>query len=449
MSTSIILEANQTKTNNDEYLQKLVAQSQVLVSAEWLNDLRQTAVTEIQNLKLPHRKDEEWQFTDLAELLQTHFQVAQNVELSTEVLNPFVLPEASASRLVFVNGFYAANLSDVSALPDGVFVGNLSELAANAQNKNFVKHLGQQKGDVFTTLNTTGLTDAAVVWVNPDVVVETPIQLLFLTVISKTPAFSQPRILVVAQRGAKLELVEYYGAIAKNCSDVPRNLPYFTNVVSEIYLEENAEVNHTRIQRESGDGFQIGRSAIAQSRDSRYTCNEISFGGKLCRHQLDIYQNGEQTETNLNGLTLIGREQTSDTHSAIYLNHPYGTTNQLHKCIVDNSAHAIFNGKVFVPKAAQMTNAAQLNRNLLLSPKARVNTKPELQITADNVKCSHGATVSQLEADELFYLRSRGLTEDNARHLLLDAFAAEIIDKIPLKSLRQRLSQCVACRTVD
>ncbi|PSF36041.1 Fe-S cluster assembly protein SufD [Aphanothece hegewaldii CCALA 016] len=445
--TSIILEP--TKTDNDEYLQKLVEQNKAKISAEWLNDLRKDAVTEIQNLKLPHRKDEEWQFIDLSELRQTNFQTAQNVELSTEALNPFILPEAGASRLVFVNGFYAANLSDASTLPDGVFVGNLSELAANARKEKIVKYLGQQKGDVFTTLNTTDLSDAAVVWVNPDIVVETPIHLLFLTIISKTPAISQPRILVVAERGAKLQLVEYYGAVAKNCSDVPRNLPYLTNVVSEIYIEENAEINHTRIQRESGDGFQIARSAIAQSRDSRYTCNDINFGGKLSRHQLDIYQNGEQTETNLYGLTLIGREQTSDTHSAIYLNHPYGTTNQLHKCIVDNSAHAVFNGKVFVPKAAQMTNAAQLNRNLVLSPKARVNTKPELQITADNVKCSHGATVSQLEADELFYLRSRGLTEDNARHLLLDAFAAEILDKIPLKSLRQRLSQCVACRTID
>ncbi|GFE70847.1 Fe-S cluster assembly protein SufD [Chroococcus sp. FPU101] len=445
--TSVILEP--TKTNNDQYLQNLVEQNKAKVSAEFLNDLRSSAVTEIQNLKLPHRRDEEWQFTDLSELLETNFQTAQNVELSTEALNPFILPEASASRLVFVNGYYAANLSDISALPDGVFVGNLSELAAHSQKTEFVKYLAQQKGDVFTTLNTTGLSDAAVIWANPEVVVETPIHLLFLTIISKTASFTQPRILVVAERNSKLNLVENYGAVAKNCSDVPRNLPYFTNAVSEIYLEENAEINHTRIQRESGDGLQIARSAIIQSRDSRYTCNDINFGGKLSRHQLDIYQKGEQTETNLYGLTLLGREQTSDTHSAIYLNHPYGTTNQLHKCIVDDAAHAVFNGKVFVPKPAQMTNAAQLNRNLLLSPKARVNTKPELQITADNVKCSHGATVSQLEADELFYLRSRGLTEENAKHLLLDAFAAEILDKIPLKSLRQRLSQCVACRTFD
>jgi Fe-S cluster assembly protein SufD len=167
----------------------------------------------------------------------------------------------------------------------------------------------------------------------------------------------------------------------------------------------------------------------------------------LYRNSLEIFQKGEQTQTQLNGLTLVSGEQLADTHSAIFLTKPYGTTDQLHKCIIDDSAHAVFNGKIFVPKAAQLTNAAQLNRNLLLSPKARVNTKPELQITADNVKCSHGATVSQLEADEVFYLRSRGLTEADARYLLVDAFAAEILGRIPIESLRQRLTQCVACRT--
>jgi Fe-S cluster assembly protein SufD len=146
---------------------------------------------------------------------------------------------------------------------------------------------------------------------------------------------------------------------------------------------------------------------------------------------------------------MVGGKQVADTHSAVFLRQPHGTVNQLHKCIIDDSAHAIFSGKICLPKTAQLTNAAQLNRNLLLSPKARINTKPELQITADNVKCSHGATVSQLSADELFYLRSRGLTEVAARHLLIDAFAAEILERLPFNSLHQQLAQCAACRTVD
>ena len=217
--------------------------------------------------------------------------------------------------------------------------------------------------------------------------------------------------------------------------------------MTEIWVEENAQIEHVRVQQESGESFHIGKSAIAQARDSRYTCTEVNFGGKLSRHNLEVYQTGEQTETRLNGLAMVKERQLADTHSLISLTKPYGTTDQLHKCIVDGSAHTVFNGKVLVPKAAQLTNAAQLNRNLLLSPKARVDTKPELQITADNVKCSHGATVSQLEPDELFYLRSRGLNENDARYLLIDAFAAEILERIPVESLRTQLSQLVARTT--
>jgi Fe-S cluster assembly protein SufD len=244
---------------------------------------------------------------------------------------------------------------------------------------------------------------------------------------------------VVAQAGSQLTLIEDYKAAGAGV--------YFTNAVTEIVLEENAQVNHTRNLQEGGEAFHIGKSAIAQSRNSRYTCNAITMGAKLSRHNLEVFQTGEGTETTLNGLTLIGGEQLADTHSAIALNHPNGITNQLHKCIVDGRAHAVFNGKVFVPQAAQLTNAGQLNRNLLLSPKARVDTKPQLEITADNVKCSHGATVSQLDAEEVFYLQSRGLNETDARNLLIDAFGAEILDRIPVASLRQRLARCVACRT--
>jgi Fe-S cluster assembly protein SufD len=309
--------------------------------------------------------------------------------------------------------------------------------------------LGQQPGqqEVFTALNSAGLTDTAVIWAKGDQG-ETPIHLLFLSLVSETSTFSQPRILVVAEKDAKLRLIESYGAISSNCSDIPQNLPYFTNPVSEIYLKEDAQLEHIRVQRESGDCFHIARTAVSQGRNSRYSCVEVNLGAQLSRHQLDIYQNETQTETSLYGLAMLEDKQVSDSHSAVYLNHPYGIVDQLHKCIVDAQAQGVFNGKIIVPKAAQMTNAAQMNRNLLLSPKASINTKPELQITADNVKCTHGATVSQLEADELFYLRSRGLSEDSARNLLIDAFAAEILAKIPFPSLQKRLNQCVACRTL-
>ena len=430
---------NQTSPK-DTYLEGLLKQWETQRASKaqdnWLQELRHSAAAQVLEARMPTRKDEDWRFTDLSELSKLNFQVAKQVSVSQQDMEKLRLAEAD-SRLVFVNGFYDAELSD-SVLPNGVFVGNLNQLR-DSQRKEIDKYLARQPGaaEVFTALNTSALADVAVIWAAANVVVKTPIHLLFLCVPSETPTISQPRTMVVAERGSGLQLIEHYDAV--NHAD----RPYFTNAVTEIWVEENAEVNHTRVQLEADAGFHIGRSAIAQARDSRYTCNEINFGGKLSRHNLEVYQQGEQTETHLNGLTMIKKQQLSDTHSLISLTYPYGTTDQLHKCIVSDRAHAVFNGKVLVPQAAQQTNAAQLNRNLLLSPKARVDTKPELQITADNVKCSHGATVSQLEPDELFYLRSRGLSESDARYLLVNAFATEIIERLPVKSLQDKLSKLV------
>ncbi len=430
----------------DAYLTGLLNQCQALdlqvidpETATLLQELRDRASRWVNTLTLPTKRDEEWRFTDLSPLLQVNFQTAEaKVDLPQSVVAEFALPEAPI-RLVFVNGVYAPQLSAVADLPEGLVVANLAQLPVTYRSQ-VGKYLAQQQGsaEVFTALNTAGLTDAAVVWVARNQQVETAIQLLFISTTGETPTVAQPRCLVVAQANSKLTLIEDYRATGEGV--------YFTNAVTEIVLEENAQVSHTRIERESKAAFHIGKSAIAQGRYSRYTCDAITLGAKLSRHNLEVFQTGEGTETTLNGLTLIGGEQLADTHSAIALNHPNGTSNQLHKCIVDDRAHAVFNGKVFVPQTAQFTNASQLNRNLLLSPKARVDTKPQLEITADQVKCSHGATVSQLDADEVFYLQSRGINETNARELLLDAFAAEILNCIPVTSLRQRLSRCVACR---
>lgn len=439
----------------DAYLAGLLNQHQALDLqiiepdiATLLQELRDHASVLIKELAIPTQRDEEWRFTDLSALLQVKFQKPEaKIDLAESEITEFILPEAPI-RLVFINGFYAAKLSSIADLPEGLVVSNLAQLPVNHRSK-VGKYLAQQQGktEVFTALNTTGLTDAAVVWVAKNTLVETPIHLLFISTTDGVPVISQPRCLVVGEADSKLTLIEHYVANVESCPDIPVNHPYFTNQVTEIWLEENAEVNHTRNQREAGESFHIGKTAIAQARNSRYTCNAISLGAKISRHNLEVFQTGEGTETILNGLTIIGGEQLADTHSVIALNHPNGISNQLHKCIVDDRAHAVFNGKVFVPQAAQLTNAGQLNRNLLLSPKARVDTKPQLEITADNVKCSHGATVSQLDDEEVFYLQSRGINETNARNLLIEAFVAEIVNRIPVASLRQRLSRCAACRT--
>lgn len=445
--------------DRDAYLVELLKQWQALniqlIDPEmvaWLEEVRDRAQSLARQFTLPTTRDEEWRFTDLSSLRQVTFQAsAQKVELPDSDVSALI-PEAGNSRLVFVNGVYAPGLSAVADLPDGVVVSNLAGLPITHRSR-VRDYLAQAQGaqELFTALNTSGLTDVAVVWVPKNLVVETPIHLLFISAPGEMPTFSQPRCLVVAEPGSAVTLIEEYTKNRRNAggdayatsAEREGGRVYFTNAVTEIWLEENAQVSHTRVERESDAAFHIGKSAIAQARDSHYTCNAITMGAKLSRHNLEIFQTGEQTETTLNGLTMIAGQQLADTHSAIALNHPYGTSRQLHKCIVADRAHAVFNGKVFVPKVAQLTNAGQLNRNLLLSPKARVDTKPQLEIIADNVKCSHGATVSQLDDEEVFYLRSRGLDEADARNLLINAFAAEVINQLPVASLRQTLSTVV------
>jgi Fe-S cluster assembly protein SufD len=284
--------------------------------------------------------------------------------------------------------------------------------------------------EVFTALNTASLTDSAIVFVPKNQDVEVPIHLLFVA--TQADTIVQPRVCVIAETGSRVTLIEDFVSLNEGA--------YFTNVVTEIAIAENAEVRHTRVQRDSYSAFHIGKTAVSQARDSRYSCTAVHLGGKVARHNLEAYQTGEQTETTMNGLTMIDGDRVGDTHSLLSLSKPYGTGNQVNKTIVSDRAHAIFNGKVFVPQAAQQTDARQLSRNLLLSPKARIDTKPQLEIVADNVKCAHGATVSQLEDDEVFYLQSRGIDQDSARKLLTYAFAIEIIDQIPVSTLRDRLS---------
>ncbi|MEH1952653.1 MAG: Fe-S cluster assembly protein SufD [Nostoc sp.] len=422
--------------DRDDYLTGLLNQVTATKTEGWLQELRQSAANWVRHSTIPTTREEEWRFTDLSSLRKVQFNVKTGNYASLEF---DILPEAANSRLVFVNGVFVPELSAVSDLPSGIVVSNLAGLSVVEQQA-VQQYLAQAEGaqEVFTALNTAGITDAAVVWVKKNVVVETPIHLVFISVAGETATISQPRCLVVAEGGSQVSLVEEY----TNRRGAEKGV-YLTNAVTEVWVGDNAEVSHTRIEREGAEAFHIGKTAIAQARDSRYTCHAITLGAKLSRHNLEILQTGEQTQTTLNGLTIISGKQLSDTHSAIALNYPHGTSDQLHKCIVGDRAHAVFNGKVFVPKLAQLTNATQLNRNLLLSSKARVDTKPQLEITADNVKCAHGATVSQLEDDEIFYLQSRGIDENDARKLLINAFAAEVINKIPVLSLQEILLNTV------
>lgn len=425
----------------DAYLARLLTLAKATpLSLNWLSELRDHAAVRVGEQAFPTTRDEEWRFTDLSPLLQVVVESAAGRTVSLEAIAPFTLPEAEHSRLVFVDGVYAPELSAIANLPQTLVVGNLAGLSVEWGDR-LRPYLAKQSGaeELFTALNTAGLNDAAVILLPKNLVVDQPIHLLFVSTADSAPRFSQPRCLVVAESNSAVTLVEEFISVGEGIT--------FTNTVTEIWVDENAQVNHTRLQRHPDTSFHIGKTAVSQARAARYTCNAISLGAQLSRHNLEIYQTGEQTETHLNGLTMIAGEQESDMHSAIALTKPYGMTRQLQKCIIDDRAHAVFNGRVFVPQAAQLTDAGQLNRNLLLSPKARIDTKPQLEIVADNVKCTHGAAVGQLDADEIFYLQSRGIDAAQARKLLVYAFAYEVLEQIPVESLRQTLSQFVNLHT--
>lgn len=415
------------------------------LNPSWLTQIHENASARVQELAIPSSRDEDWRFTDLSPLLNLTL-AAPEAGSAAEI--PVQVPEAQ-TRLVFVNGQFSPQASTMPGEPttnadpsQQLWVGNLAAAVENpAIASQLQSHLAKQPGseEVFTALNTASFADIAVVWVPRRVIVEHPIYLLYISQTDQTARAVQPRCWVMADDSSQVTLVEEYLSVGEGAA--------FNNAVTEIWLGENASVNHTRIQQENLNSIHIGKTVVSQARDASYTCNAVTWGGVVSRHNLEISSQGEQTQTELNGLTRIQGQQVADTHSVIAHNRPYASSRQIHKCLIGDRAHAVFNGRVCVAQAAQLTDAAQLNRNLLLSPRARVDTKPQLEIVADNVKCSHGATVSQLEQDEIFYLQSRCLDRAAACELLVYAFATDILSRIPVASVRDRLIQQLAIST--
>jgi Fe-S cluster assembly protein SufD len=298
--------------------------------------------------------------------------------------------------------------------------------------KNFGHH-APYKQDAFVALNTNFFEDGA--WVHVASEVTRPIHLLHIATKREVPSAIYPRCLVVMDASSRATMIEDYVGLGDGI--------YFSNAVTEVVLEEHAQLQHVRVQREEKNAFHIGHCSVESGRASVYTATSLAFGARMSRHTLHVTQQGEGAEMHLNGLALISGRQIADTHTQIDHAAPRGKSIQLHKCIADGSAHAIFSGKIIVHAGAVGTDSAQSSRNLLLSDKARIDTQPQLEIFNDDVSCKHGATVGQIDADALFFLKSHGFTEERARNLLTHAFAAEIIDKIAVPSLVASLSQTI------
>ena len=406
-------------------------------SKGWLENIRAEALERARMLNFPSVRHDDWRFTDLSSLYLHDFHpVVTFARLSRADIEKFVIP--GAIRLVFIDGCYNTELSDLTQAGAGVTVGSLAErLGDKVVESNFGRH-APYKQDAFVALNTNFFEDGA--WVHVAGKVTTLIHLLHVATKREAASAIYPRCMVVMESSSRATVVEdYVGQDGGGQNDGI----YFSNAVTEIVLKDQAQLQHVRVQREDKNAFHLGHCSVEAGRNSVYTATSIALGARVSRHTLHVTQQGEGAEIHLNGLALIAGRQIADTHTLIDHAAPRGKSVQLHKCIADGAAHAIFSGKIMVHVGAVGTDSAQSSRNLLLSDKARIDTQPQLEIFNDDVKCKHGATVGQIDADALFFLKSRGLTEERARNLLTHAFAAEIIAKIPVPSLVESLDRTI------
>jgi Fe-S cluster assembly protein SufD len=421
---------------SNHYLEDLLKTypQHVTSALPWFNQLRNEAVDRVSALKMPTTRDEEWRFTDISPLTEVPFQVAQTItQLQPSEIKHHYFQEAT-TRLVFIDGQYAPALSTISN-DSGIVVGNLSTLLTS-YSANIAPHLGRYASfsdNIFAALNTAFLHDGAVIIVPRNISIAPPIHLLFIA--TQKQVTSYPRCLIIAEPGSHVTVVEDY--IAR------QEVPYVTNSVTEVSVADNAHVNHIRLQRDSHQAFHIANCTATLAQASNFQSINVALGARISRCNLNVQLASEGAECTVSGLALIKKNQLADTHTFIDHIKPNGTSRQLHKCIVDGAAHAVFNGKIMVQPNAQQTDSSQTSRNLLLTGQAQVDTKPQLEIFADDVKCAHGATVGQLDPEEIFYLKSRGLSEPVARNLLTYAFGAEIIDRIPIISLKDQLEKAV------
>lgn len=400
--------------------------------AEW-KALREAAEARLETQDWPSTRQEAWKYTDLKGLQE--FRPAAELKGCTEgceqLLGEHLLPESRGTRLVFVNGRFSAHLSNTSALPPGV---RLLRLASASEAAKLGSLARVEDNDPFANLNSARFEDGAYLFVPQGLAVEPVLQVLS---ISEAGACAFPRLFVHLERGARATLVEEHTGTGRSLS-----CP-----VVEVELEAGAEFTHERVQQEAPEAFHLGTLAARLHRDSVYRVRTASFGARLSRQSPRVILAEEGAHLELDGLALLGGEQLADTHSRIDHAVPHGQSRQLHKSIVDGSSRSVFNGKILVHPGAQQTDARQQARSLLLSEQGRVDAKPELEIYADDVKCAHGAAIGQLDPEELFYLRSRGMSPQLARNLLTYAFAADVLSTIPVASLRRRLRKLVLERT--
>ncbi len=408
---------------------------------DWINARRDDARARLGELEVPTSRQEGWRYTSLKSLLEQGFVRGDNAAaVQPDALQQILIPGLDSHRVVLVNGRYVPELSMPGDLPKGVRLGGLRDLLAQDPDalRERLNRVAGTEQSLFAALNTASLDDGLVLLLDRAVCLERPIELIHLSVGQDAPHVVQPRHLIVLEDGAQATLIERYLGLddAIHC----------TNAVLELSLGRDAVLKHERIQMESLNAFHLTTLYLAQDAGSRYQGVNIGLGATWSRTELLTRFRGEQAECDLQGLYLAGDRQLMDYHLDVEHAIPHCTSRENFKGILYGRGRAVFDGRVLVARDAQKTDAAMSNRNLMLSASAEVDTKPQLEIHADDVKCSHGTTVGQIEPERLFYLRSRGIPAPVARRMLCLGFAGEIIETLSSEALREQVSEQVGQR---
>ena len=418
----------------------------------WLKGLRQEGFARFAEAGFPTTHDEDWRFTNVAAIAQTVFQLAAAAEVKASDVEAFGTSGFDC-QLVFVNGRFARELSSIPS-QKGVTVRSLAEeLRTNADS--IQAHLGEYldfKRDAFAALNSAFIEDGAYVHIPRGIVLEQPIYLLFVSAPGEAPMMEHPRNLIVVEENSQATIVEDYVSLENGGASPHSAKPgrsgdpagaSFSNTVTELVAGENAVVSHYMIVRQADDSFNVSTLRIQQARSSNVATHSLLLSGALVRNNVHPVLAGEGAECLINGLFMANGRQHMDNYMLVEHASPHCNSRQFYNGVLNGQGHGVFHGRIIVHKDAQKTDAKQTNRNLLLSDDAQIDTKPQLEIYADDVKCTHGATIGQVEENALFYLRSRGLDEDSAKHLLLLAFANECLDRMNSDQVRNHLERLV------
>jgi len=406
----------------------------------WLASFRHAALTRFSEIGVPTVKDEDWRFTNLAPITGLSFQPAPYPligEISEAAFSRLPFAGLEGDRLVFVNGNFASELSSLSAREEGVKIMSLEDALVNEPELvgGHLFRLSQKNANSFASLNAALFEDGAFLYIPESRKAARPVHLFYLSTPEASGQTVYPRSLIIAEEGTSLTVTESYLSVG-----APRHL---TNSVTELVVGDNATVEYLKFQEESLESFHLGTLAVNVGRDSNVRLHSMAFGARLSRTTIEATLAGEGAECVLNGLYLVGGEQLADHYMIVDHAVPHGTSHEYFNGILAAKSRGVFHGRIIVRPDAQKTDAKQTNKNLLLSDDATVDTKPQLEIYADDVKCTHGATIGQLSDEAVFYLRSRGIPLEKARQMLIHAFAGEIIDRIQCEPLRHELTEQV------